>query len=401
MNRKIFSYGLVAALLTTSVGFNAKADKEDAGAIIGGIIGGVIGSKIGKGDGKVVATGLGIIVGAIVGADIGGTLDDADRRALSETQRDVFLAPIGERRDWDGNRYGSRTGNRGHFRTTREGYLRSNSREVCREYESVIVTRNRTETRTGIACSSANGSWREVTTSDVVFRDVSSRPVIVDRPAPRPVQPDYRPDYRPDRRPPVPVRPTPDYGQYGSLRGYCPDHDHQQFYAAKNFAYSTSGLNMNSNDATNWGLQYNQGHRCGTISEYQQRHQALKNFAYSTSGLNMNSSDAIAYANQRVETLSVYEIQAMQSVMTAVKNFVYATNGLNRDSATAARVARDWAERGTCGDAVQVQQIWNAYSKEYSFAYSTSGLNMNSSGARDYAINKVSRMTRCSDLLRY
>lgn len=174
MNRNILSFGLVAAMLTTSVTFNALADKEDTGAIVGAIVGGILGNQVGKGNGKTVATGVGIILGAVIGADIGKSLDENDRRALEEAQRDAFRRPIGERTDWDGNRYGSRTGARGNFRTTREGYLRSNSREVCREYESVIVTRQKTETKTGIACSRADGTWREVNSTEVVFRDGSS-----------------------------------------------------------------------------------------------------------------------------------------------------------------------------------------------------------------------------------
>lgn len=176
MSRKLLSYGLVAAFLITTGSVSAKADKQDAGAIIGAIVGGVIGNQIGGGSGKTVATGLGIVLGAVVGADIGRTLDDSDRRAYAEAQRDMFRSPIGQQIDWDGYSYGSRTGSRGHFRTTREGYYRGNSREVCREYETVIVTRQKTETRTSIACSRADGSWREVNSKEVVFNSPNYYP---------------------------------------------------------------------------------------------------------------------------------------------------------------------------------------------------------------------------------
>lgn len=173
MNRKLLSLGLAAALLTSTVSFKAHADNQDAGAIAGAIIGGILGNQIGGGSGKAVATGLGIVLGAVVGADIGRALDDADRRAYADAQRDVFYRPIGQQVDWDGYRYGSRSGNSGYLRSTREGYYRGNPREICREYESVIVTRQKTERRTSIACSRADGSWREATSTEVVFNQSS------------------------------------------------------------------------------------------------------------------------------------------------------------------------------------------------------------------------------------
>ncbi|MCB0371187.1 MAG: glycine zipper 2TM domain-containing protein, partial [Bdellovibrionales bacterium] len=190
MNRKFLSYSLTIAMMTTLIsvdGFAKKKSKknENAGTIAGAIIGGIVGSQIGKGDGKTSATGIGIIVGAVLGNEIGKDLDESDRRAFSEAQRDNFRRPVGEETDWDGSRYGSRTGSHGRFVTTREGYRRNNSREVCREYRSVIVTRNKTVTKTGIACSSTDGSWREVNSKEVVFNGNShQRPDV--RPNPRP-----------------------------------------------------------------------------------------------------------------------------------------------------------------------------------------------------------------------
>jgi surface antigen len=356
MNRNLLSYGLVAAILATSVSFTAKADKQDEAAIIGAIIGGVLGNQVGKGNGKAVATGLGIILGAVIGSDIGKSLDQNDRRALEEAQRDAFRRPIGDRTEWDGNRYGSRTGSRGHFRTTREGYLRSNSREVCREYESVIVTRQKTETRTGVACSRNDGSWREVNSTEVIFRDGSSVRTETESSG-------YGNNYgrRPVPRPRPIVVPEPDYndggyGGNGSLSGYCPDYNHQQFYAAKEFAFSSTGLNLTTNNATQWALNYNQTHRCGTIHEYARQFAAVKEFAFSSSGLNKTTSRAVSIATQ-------------------------------------------WVDRGNCGNSDVVQQLWSAYEREFQFAFSSSGLNMTTNNARSYAIQKLGRMSRCPDLL--
>lgn len=398
MNRNLLSYGLTTILLATSISFNAHAGKDDTGAIVGAIVGGLLGSNVGKGNGKIVATGLGIVIGAVIGNDIGEQLDENDRRALEEAQRNSFQRPVGQRTDWDGNRYGSRTGSYGNFRTTREGYSRYNSREICREYESVIVTRQKTETRTGVACTKANGTWTEVKSTDVVFRngdEIRTETITHGR--------DNNYDNRNHRRPPGPghVVPTPTYGgNYASLKGYCQDYDHQEFYVAKNFAYSASGINLNSTDATQWALEYVQSHRCGTINEYSSRFRALYNMAYSPSGLNMNSSDARNYALQKVEYTTEARVRQMQETAAKVKNFVYSANGLNRDSATAGRAAMEWIDRRSCEDADHVQTMWNQYTKEYNFAYSSSGLNKNSSDARAYALNKISHMSRCSDLLR-
>lgn len=170
MNRKFLTHGLIATMIATLFSFNAHAGKDDAGAIVGAIVGGLLGNQVGGGNGKIVATGIGIILGAVVGKEIGEQMDNNDRRALAEAQRNCFQQPIGYQTYWDGNSYGSRTGSRGQFRTTREGYYR-NTRQVCREYESVIVTRQRTETRTGVACSRSDGSWTEVNSTEVVFHN--------------------------------------------------------------------------------------------------------------------------------------------------------------------------------------------------------------------------------------
>jgi surface antigen len=384
MNRSFLSFSLVAAMLTTSVSFTASADQEDNGAIIGAIIGGILGNQVGKGNGKTVATGLGIILGAVVGADIGKNLDNNDRRALEEAQRDSFRRPIGERTDWDGNSYGSRTGARGNFRTTREGYLRTNSREVCREYESVIVTRQKTETRTGIACSSVNGTWREVNTTEVVFNGSGRvRPIEPSRPMP----------------PRPPVMPIPNYG-YGSLRGYCQDYDHSQFMIAKQFAASYNGLYLSQSEATRWAQDYNREHRCGTITEFSSRFQALQSLAASYNGLYLGQAEARSYATEKAEYLSTADVAEMANTISKLRSFVTSYNGLYKGQSDAGRIARNWTDRNNCENSYQIQMMWDQFNKEYQFATSYNGLYLGQTEARNYALGKVSRMSRCSDLLR-
>jgi surface antigen len=159
----------VIALLIGSLNVFALDSKEGVGAVVGGVVGGVIGNQIGGGSGNAIATGIGIIVGAAVGSSIGASLDRQDQLALRDAQQDALYAPIGTPVDWDGARYGSRTGARGRFVATRQGYHRQYVNETCRSYRSEIRTRSKTEVRTGTTCRRANGTWYEVRSSEVSF----------------------------------------------------------------------------------------------------------------------------------------------------------------------------------------------------------------------------------------
>lgn len=185
---------VVAALIVTSLvqyTSPAFASKEDVGNIIGGIIGGVIGSNIGKGNGNTAATIIGAIAGTMIGGNIGRDLDEADRRALVDAQNRALRDQLNRRTDWDGRNYGSRTGARGSFTSTREGY-NNRTGEYCREYSSVVYLRDRREETRGVACTRRDGSWYEVRDTEVRFGNVGRQ------------EPS-----RPPRYPEVPSRPTP------------------------------------------------------------------------------------------------------------------------------------------------------------------------------------------------
>ncbi|WP_413613197.1 beta-sandwich domain-containing protein [Bdellovibrio sp. HCB-110] len=170
----------------------AFANKETIGNIIGGVIGGVIGSQIGKGNGNTAAIIIGTIAGTMIGGKVGQDMDEADRRAFQEAQDRALRNRLGDRCDWDGRNYGSRTGSRGSFTSTREGY-NSRTGEYCREYTSVIYTRHNTEETRGIACTRRDGSWYEVRETEVRFnggygggRQEPSRPPRYPEVPPRP-----------------------------------------------------------------------------------------------------------------------------------------------------------------------------------------------------------------------
>lgn len=210
---------------------------------------------------------------------------------------------------------------------------------------------------------------------------------------PLPPGPDY--PTQPDQ-PTQPIYPPSN----GSLSGYCDDIDHSQFSAAKNFAYSGSGLDLSSDQSVEWAIQFNQTHACGTIQEYMSRFSILKNFAYSGSGLDMSSRDAVNYALSKVETTTVDQAQRMQSTLTAIKNFAYSGSGLDLSSGEAANIGRQWIDRGYCEDENRIAEIAERYRAEYNFAYSGSGLNYDSARAKQYALSRIRQMSVCGDLLK-
>jgi len=202
---------LIAATVLQSAA-PAYAGREEAGNIIGGIIGGVIGSQIGGGRGKTAATIIGTIAGSMIGGQVGRELEEGDRRALDEAQRSCLERDIGTSVDWEGSRYGSRSGARGRFTSVREGY-NGRTGEYCREYENQISLNGRMERTAGVACSRPDGSWYEARSEEVRYdmgRDHHRPPRYPGYPG-RPGRPG-RPDF--PGRPGYPPPPPPNYGQY-------------------------------------------------------------------------------------------------------------------------------------------------------------------------------------------
>lgn len=200
--KKQFVLGTVIVASLVQYSSPAFADKETIGNIIGGIIGAGIGTQIGKGNGNKAAIIIGAIAGTMIGGKVGANMDEADRRALAEAQRRALEDRLGSRRDWEGRDYGSRTGARGSFTTTREGY-NNRTGEYCREYTSIIRLHDRTEETRGTACSRRDGSWYEVKETEVRFggrrhNQEPVRPNYPDRPGrvtPPPPPPSYHSRY--------------------------------------------------------------------------------------------------------------------------------------------------------------------------------------------------------------
>ena len=169
MNRKQMILGAVlmtSLVQASSVAHAGGLDKGDIGTIIGGVIGSVAGSGVGKGNGKTAATIIGAIAGSIIGNKLGNQMEDNDRRAYNEAQRRSLEGRVGDSCDWDGGRYGSRSGARGSFESVQEGY-NARTGEYCRQYVSVIDMRGRQERNEGIACRRDDGSWYESRSSEM------------------------------------------------------------------------------------------------------------------------------------------------------------------------------------------------------------------------------------------
>ena len=158
---------LIASIGSQAVPVTALANNKDAGTIIGGIFGAIVGSRFGRGGGRVGATIVGAVVGSAIGHRIGERMDDNDRRAWARAQRRCLDGEYNRQYRWYGSEYGSDTGARGEFIVVREGY-HVETRQVCREYRSVIWVNGEKEVRTGYACKTRT-TWTEVPNTRVYF----------------------------------------------------------------------------------------------------------------------------------------------------------------------------------------------------------------------------------------
>jgi surface antigen len=129
-----------------------RCNREAVGAVIGGVAGGAIGSTIGKGDGRAVAIVVGSVLGAVIGAKIGRDLDEADRGCIGHA---LELAPDGKPVTW----VNAQTGASYAVKPTR-GFKQNGA--SCREFDTVITLKGRSETVKDRACRSGDGTWQIV-----------------------------------------------------------------------------------------------------------------------------------------------------------------------------------------------------------------------------------------------
>lgn len=112
----------------------------------------------------------------------------------------------------------------------------------------------------------------------------------------------------------------------------------------KNFAYSSSGLNMYSREAEAYAIEWAKQAPCSKAQTIEQDFRKVYEVAYSVSYMNMSSSEAIAYSKERLPAVC---------------------SGVN---------------------------ILSEYKQSYDYAYSVSGLNMNSTNAKNYAKDRLDKI---------
>lgn len=185
------------------------------------------------------------------------------------------------------------------------------------------------------------------------------------------------------------------------LRGHCSDFTRTQFSAARDFAESMEGLELNSQDSAAWAARYNDTHDCGTIAEYSLRYRKLSQVASSIDGLNLNLKESQAYALERAEQMDLRRIERMSAVLKGVREFAYSVGGLNLTSNKAGIIARRWVDRGNCGDEGTVRRLREVYLAEYQDAYSPDDSSLTATQARKVAARSphIAKITPCQDLL--
>ncbi len=129
-----------------------SCNREAVGAAVGGVVGGAVGSQIGKGSNREVAIVIGTIAGAVIGAQIGRDLDNADRACMGHA---LELAGDNRRVRWANPDTGTT-----YLLTPVRGFARNGY--TCREFKLQTTRSGRSESGTGQACQTGDGTWQVV-----------------------------------------------------------------------------------------------------------------------------------------------------------------------------------------------------------------------------------------------
>ncbi len=153
---------ILSLLVVTMVGSTYQSAHADNfwGRLIGGLVGGALcdAMELGKGNGRTAAVILCAVGGSLLGAEVQKQMNESDARAYEEAQQRSFEGEMGRNYDWDGRRYGSRSGVRGRLRPIHAGYNR-HTMETCRTYYSESYYNNRRHSTESIVCRRSDGSF--------------------------------------------------------------------------------------------------------------------------------------------------------------------------------------------------------------------------------------------------
>lgn len=150
---KIAAAGLVALSLTACEG--SGITNQQVGTVVGAGVGALVGSQFGSGTGQIIATAVGTLAGAWIGSELGKRLDDRDRTLMSNsTNQALAHSPNGQAVSWSN----PDSGNSGS--TTPLNTSTAAGGQTCRQFNQTVVAGGQQESRTGLACQQADGSWR-------------------------------------------------------------------------------------------------------------------------------------------------------------------------------------------------------------------------------------------------
>lgn len=156
MFRKSFLAVLALVFLLPGCQSQSMGNKQAFGTLGGAALGGYLGSTIGKGSGRLAATAAGVVLGGWLGNEIGGSLDSADRSAMTGATSRAYSAPIGQQVTWNN----PRSGNAGTITPVRDGYASSGA--YCREFQQTITVGGQRQQAYGKACRQPDNSWKIV-----------------------------------------------------------------------------------------------------------------------------------------------------------------------------------------------------------------------------------------------
>ena len=131
--------------------------KQTVGTLLGAGLGALAGTQIGGGKGQLAAVAIGALGGAWLGSEAGKSLDKADQAYAERTvQNTLENNKKGQTSKWRN----PDSGNAGSYTPTRT--YQTASGQNCREFETSVEVDGKSETATGTACRSADGSWKIV-----------------------------------------------------------------------------------------------------------------------------------------------------------------------------------------------------------------------------------------------
>ena len=148
---------LIAIVFLAACAEYEGKQKQTVGTLLGAGLGALAGSQVGGGKGQLAAVAIGALAGAWLGGEAGKSLDKADQAYAERTaQNTLENNTTGQTSNWRN----PDSGHAGSYTPIRT--YQTASGQNCREFETSVVIDGKTETATGTACRSGDGTWKIV-----------------------------------------------------------------------------------------------------------------------------------------------------------------------------------------------------------------------------------------------